>query len=721
MFKFDMRRLNKTADKVLKLEEEMKSKPDSFFNERTSELKELLRDGISMESILIEAFAMVREAAFRTIGLKHYKVQVIGGIALHEGRIAEMRTGEGKTLTETLPAYLNALTGKGVHIVTVNEYLAERDHEIMSPIFAFLGLTSGVVLSTQTPQEKMAAYRADITYITNHEVGFDYLRDHLIKNPEDRLQRDLNFVIVDEIDSILIDEARTPLIITREKSENCSHYRNSDVFVKTLSKEDVIINEKDKYVELSESGMEKVEKYYGLSTYTENPEIVHYVKQSLKANFLMRKDKDYVVIDDEVVIVDEFTGRLGAGRRYSSGLHQAIEAKECVPIKNETGTLATITYQNFFRSYNKLSGMTGTALTEEKEFNEIYGLDVVAIPTNKPIIRKDHEDRIYLKNEYKLMAIIEEIKKSYYKGQPVLVGTTSVEKSEELSKLLHKELIPHSLLNAKNHKKEAEIISMAGEKGAVTIATNMAGRGTDISLGKGVAELGGLKVIGTERHESRRIDNQLKGRSGRQGDIGESIFFISLEDDLLKLFGGQKMTSIFKTSGKTKREPISHPLLSKQVVSAQKQIEGMHFSSRKYTIQYDNVLNEQRKVVYNQRNKVLYDEVDLRDLLIQYGASKEEVECFYSEILKDYFLNIIDEEWIEHVDYMMDLRQDAGNASYKGQDPVVEYMLRSKEIFEDMIERIQIRTLELFRNQISMYSFFQNESVDIGDIQWVSV
>lgn len=693
MFNFDKRRLMKKAQEVLKLEEKFSKMTDDELFGKTEEFKKRVRDGESLDKLLPEAYAAVREASHRTLGMKHYPVQVIGGIVLHEGRIAEMRTGEGKTLTETLPAYLNALTGKGVHIVTVNEYLAERDMMLMRPIYEFLGLTCDVVLSNKSFPEKKAAYEADITYITNHDVGFDYLKDHLAKEPDQLLQRGQNFVIIDEVDSILIDEARTPLIITREKEGTSQKYLVSNSFVSALKKADIELNEKDKFVGLSESGVHKAEKFFGLKTYTDiSNDMIHFVNQSLRAHYLMKKDRDYVVINGEVVIVDEFTGRLGVGRRFSSGLHEAIEAKEGVPIKNESRTLASITYQNLFRGYHKMSGMTGTAKTEEKEFMEIYGLDVVVVDTNRPIVRKDHEDRIYTSREIKLKAVLNEIVETHKKGQPVLVGTTSVERSEELSNLLSKHQIPHTLLNAKNHEAEAEIIKEAGQLGQVTIATNMAGRGTDIILGEGVKEVGGLKVIGTERHESRRIDNQLKGRSGRQGDPGESIFFLSVEDELLRLFVGEKIEALLGKVSFDEDLPISHPFLSKQVVSAQKMVEGINFDSRKHTIQYDDVLNQQRKILYKERDKVLMDDVDFNELIKSYGVESIPEDDAFIRTVKHQLLSIVDDEWISHVDEMVDLKQDAANESYQGKDPITYYIMESRKMFDERMENIQERT-----------------------------
>lgn len=711
LFRFDKRRLNKICEKVLSYEKAYRELSHEELKNKTAEFKYRLSSGETLENMMPEAFAVVREASMRVLHMMPYRVQVIGGIVLHEGRIAEMKTGEGKTLTETMPAYLNSLCGQGVHIITVNEYLAERDWKTMSPLYDFLGVSSGVVLSSQTQEEKKNAYHCDITYLTNHEAGFDYLRDHLIKDSFQKMQRDLQYAIIDEVDSILIDEARTPLIITQEKNGTAPSYALSNEFVSSLSSEDVLLNEKDKFVQLSEYGVIKAEKYFHIENYSTAHDLIHYINQSLKAHFVMKKDKDYVLLNGEIVIVDEFTGRLGEGRRFSQGLHQAIEAKENVLIKNESGTLATITYQNFFRCYPKISGMTGTAKTEEKEFQEIYGLDVVCIPTNKPLIRKDHEDKFFLTADMKYQAIIKEIKTCFYRKQPVLVGTSSVEKSENISLLLQKELIPHTVLNAKNHKNEAEIIASAGQMGAVTIATNMAGRGTDILLGEGVRNLGGLKVIGTERHESRRIDNQLIGRSGRQGDPGESVFFISLEDDLFRLFVGGKLETLINRDKLKDSHELSHSFLSRQLVSAQKRVEGMHFDSRKHTIQYDNVLNEQRKVIYEQRNLVLFEQIDLLKLVVSYGLPEDKLNNIPKDILKHQLLQTIDEEWISHVDLMMELRQDAGNASYKGMDPVVEYTLISKKHFDEMTERIQIRIKEFITVFDEEYNFQMDQII----------
>ena len=548
----EVKKLQSIADKIEALDEGMQKLTDEELQAKTVEFKERIQKGESLDSLLPEAFAVCREASSRVLGMKHFRVQLLGGMVLHQGRIAEMKTGEGKTLVATLPAYLNGLTGKGVHVITVNDYLAKTQMEEMGVLYNFLGLTTGCIIHGITPEQRRAAYACDITYGTNNEFGFDYLRDNMVIHMEDRVQRDLNFCIVDEVDSILIDEARTPLIISGMGDKSTKFYNVADNFVKTLVNEkDFNVDEKANAVLLTEDGIVKAEKYFGIENYadSQNLELQHYVTQALKANYTMKADKDYMVKDNEVVIIDEFTGRLMEGRRYSDGLHQAIEAKENVKIQRESKTLATITFQNYFRMYAKLSGMTGTALTEENEFREIYNLDVIVIPTNKPVQRIDQSDMVYKNQSGKYKAIVEEIVKSHEKGQPVLVGTASVDKSEYISSLLKKRGIKHQVLNAKYHAQEAEIISHAGELGMVTIATNMAGRGTDIKLGEGVREAGGLKVLGTERHESRRIDNQLRGRSGRQGDPGESIFFISLEDDLMRIFGSEKIQGIIDKLG----------------------------------------------------------------------------------------------------------------------------------------------------------------------------
>ena len=607
----EVKRILPLVDKIDSLEDSIKQLSDEELKGKTLEFENRLNNGETLEDILPEAFAVVREASSRVLGMRHYREQLIGGIVLHQGRISEMKTGEGKTLVATLPAYLNALSGKGVHIVTVNDYLAKRDKEWMGQIYEFLGLKTGVIVHELNNEERRVAYNSDITYGTNNEFGFDYLRDNMVIYKEEKVQRDLNFSIVDEVDSILIDEARTPLIISGEGDKSTEFYKVADFFVKSLKGEtDYTIDEKAKSVMLTEEGIKKAENYFHLENYAdaENMEIQHHVTQALKANYQMKVDKDYVVKNGEVVIVDEFTGRIMEGRRYSDGLHQAIEAKEGVKVEKESKTLATITFQNYFRMYNKLSGMTGTALTEEVEFREIYGLDVIVIPTHRPIAREDQADVIYKTENGKYKAIIEEIEKSYEKGQPVLVGTVSIENSELLSSMLKKKGVPHQVLNAKYHEQEADIISHAGEKGMVTIATNMAGRGTDIKLGEGVTEVGGLKIIGTERHESRRIDNQLRGRSGRQGDPGASRFYLSLEDDLMRIFGSEKLQSLVDKLGLEEDEAIESGMVTKAIENAQKKVEGNNFDIRKTLLGYDDVMNKQREIIYAQRSQVLEGE-----------------------------------------------------------------------------------------------------------------
>ncbi|MFL0250468.1 preprotein translocase subunit SecA [Clostridium neuense] len=611
----EVKRIIPIVDRIEELDSTMKALSDDDLKAKTAEFKKRLENGETLDDILVESFAVVREASSRVLGLKHFREQLIGGIVLHQGRISEMKTGEGKTLVATLPSYLNALTGKGVHIVTVNDYLATRDAKQMGELYGFLGLTTGVIVHDLNQQQRQDAYNADVTYGTNNEFGFDYLRDNMVIYKEERVQRKLNFCIVDEVDSILIDEARTPLIISGEGEKSTEFYRVADNFAKMLKKEDdFTIDEKTNSAILTEVGVEKAEKYFHLDNYADpsNMEIQHHVAQALKANALMKKDKDYMVKDGEVIIVDEFTGRLMEGRRYSDGLHQAIEAKEAVKVQKESKTLATITFQNYFRIYDKLSGMTGTALTEENEFREIYGLDVVVIPTHKPIKRSDLPDLIYKTEKAKFDAVVEDIAETHKKGQPILVGTVSIEKSELLSDLLKKKRIPHQVLNAKYHEQEAEIISHAGEKGMVTIATNMAGRGTDIKLGEGVVELDGLKIIGTERHESRRIDNQLRGRSGRQGDPGISRFYVSLEDDLMRIFGSDKLKGMVDRLGLGDDEAIESKMVSSAIENAQKKVEGNNFDIRKTLLQYDDVMNQQREIIYKQRSEVLEGE-DMKD------------------------------------------------------------------------------------------------------------
>ena len=653
----EVKRVIPIVDKIESLEPEMEKLSDEELRGKTAEFKKRLADKKTLDDILPEAYAVVREASKRTIGLRHFRVQLIGGVILHQGRITEMRTGEGKTLVSTLPAYLNALEGKGVHIVTVNDYLAKRDAEWMGQIHEFLGLTVGVILNSMDNDERREAYNCDITYATNNELGFDYLRDNMVIYKEQLVQRDLHYAIVDEVDSVLIDEARTPLIISGSSGKSTKIYEACDNLVrqlkkgteKELSKMDIIMkednnetgdyvaNEKEKTVNLTEQGIKKVERFFHLENLAdpENLEIQHCVNLSLRAHALMHLDKDYVVKDDQVLIVDEFTGRIMPGRRYSDGLHQAIEAKEHVKVKRESKTLATITFQNFFNKYDKKCGMTGTALTEEKEFRDIYGMDVVEVPTNLPVKRIDHNDSVYKTKREKLNAIVEDIVASHEKGQPVLVGTITIDASEELSQLLKKRGIPHKVLNAKFHELEAEIIADAGQIGAVTIATNMAGRGTDIKLGEGVTELGGLKIIGTERHESRRIDNQLRGRAGRQGDPGESKFYISLEDDLMRLFGSQNLMQMFNSVGMPEGEQIQHKMLNKAIERAQKKIESNNYGIRKNLLEYDQINNEQREIIYAERRKVL-DGDDMRDTII--SMIDELVEKYGCDSLRMYEL-----------------------------------------------------------------------------------
>ncbi len=624
------------VNRIEALDEEYQKLSDEQLKAKTVEFKSRLEKGETLDDILVEAYATVREAASRVLGMKHYRVQLIGGVILHQGRITEMRTGEGKTLVSTLPAYLNALEGKGVHIVTVNDYLAKRDAEWMGKVHEWLGLTVGVILNDMDNDARREAYNCDITYATNNELGFDYLRDNMVIYKEQLVQRDLHYAIIDEVDSVLIDEARTPLIISGQSGKSTKLYEACDILArqlergteKELSKMDIlmqedneetgdfVVNEKDKVVSLTADGVAKVEKFFHLENLAdpENLEIQHNIDLALRANYLMFRDKDYVVKDDEVLIVDEFTGRIMPGRRYSDGLHQAIEAKEHVKVKRESKTLATITFQNFFNKYKKKCGMTGTAITEEQEFRNIYGMDVVEVPTNLPVQRIDYQDAVYKTKKEKLNAIVNEICESHKTGQPVLVGTITIEASEEISAMLKRRGVPHKVLNAKFHELEAEIVADAGQKNAVTIATNMAGRGTDIKLGDGVSDLGGLKIIGTERHESRRIDNQLRGRAGRQGDKGESRFFLSLEDDLLRLFGSEKLMNVFNSLGYPEGEPIEHKMLSNTIERAQKKIENNNYGIRKNLLEYDQVNNEQREIIYDERRKVLNGE-SMRDTI----------------------------------------------------------------------------------------------------------
>jgi preprotein translocase subunit SecA len=624
----ELKKIAPIVDAIEALDDKMQALSDEELKAKTQEFKDRLAAGETLDDILVEAFAVVREAAYRVLGMKHYRVQLIGGIVLHQGRIAEMRTGEGKTLVSTLPAYLNALEGKGVHVVTVNDYLAKRDAEWMGQVHEFLGLKVGIILSSSTTDERREAYNCDITYVTNNELGFDYLRDNMVIYKEKLVLRGLHYCVIDEVDSVLIDEARTPLIISGQSGKSTELYKmcdylarqmkrgegdgeisKMDMLMKTAIEEDgdFLVNEKDKYVMLTANGVKMVEQFFHIENLSdpENMEIQHNIILALRAHNLMFRDRDYVVKDDEVLIVDEFTGRIMPGRRFSDGLHQAIEAKENVKVKRESKTLATITFQNFFNMFDKKAGMTGTAQTEEEEFREIYGMDVVVIPTNRPIQRIDQPDSIFKTKKEKLNAIVEQINISYRKGQPVLVGTINIDASEELSHMLTKRKIPHKVLNAKFHELEAEIVADAGQKNAVTIATNMAGRGTDIKLGEGVAELGGLRIIGTERHESRRIDNQLRGRSGRQGDPGESKFYLSLEDDLMRLFGSERVMSVYDALKIPEGEEIEHKTISNFVEKAQKKIEGNNFAIRKNLLEYDRVNNEQREIIYKERRRVL--------------------------------------------------------------------------------------------------------------------
>ncbi len=651
----ELKRVYPIVDKIEALEPEIQKLTDEQLKEKTAEFKERLTKGETLDDLLVEAYAVVREAAKRVLGMRHFRVQLIGGVILHQGRIAEMRTGEGKTLVATLPAYLNALEGKGVHIVTVNDYLAKRDSEWMGEVHKFLGLTVGVILNSMTPEERREAYSCDITYGTNNEFGFDYLRDNMVIYKERLVQRDLNYAIIDEVDSVLIDEARTPLIISGQSGKSTELYRVCDILARQLKRGerkgemtkmtaimqeeieetgDFIVDEKEKSVNLTEEGVKKVEQFFRIENLAdpENLEIQHNIILALRAHNLMAKDKDYVVKDDEILIVDEFTGRIMPGRRYSDGLHQAIEAKEGVKVKRESKTLATITFQNFFNKYNKKAGMTGTALTEEKEFRDIYGMDVIEIPTNKPVARVDHHDAVYKTHREKINAVIDAIIKAHEKGQPVLVGTITIEGSEEISAKLKKKGVQHKVLNAKYHELEAEIVAQAGQKGAVTIATNMAGRGTDIKLGEGVAELGGLYIIGTERHESRRIDNQLRGRAGRQGDPGESKFYISLEDDLMRLFGSERLMNIFNSLGFPEGEAIEHKMLSSAVEKAQKKIEANNFGIRKNLLEYDQVMNEQREIIYAERRRVLNGE-NMREVVMK--MAKDTIKALIGNVVHD--------------------------------------------------------------------------------------
>ena len=661
----EVKRIMPLVEKTESLRPEMQKLTDEQLRDKTREFKKRLSEGETLDDLLPEAFAVVREGAKRVLGMEHYRVQIIGGVILHQGRIAEMKTGEGKTLVSTLPAYLNALEGKGVHIVTVNDYLAKRDAEWMGKVHEFLGLTVGVVLNDMKPEERREAYGCDITYVTNNELGFDYLRDNMVIYKEQLVQRDLHYCIIDKIDSVLIDEARTPLIISGQSGKSTKLYEVCDILAQQLERGeashemtkmaaimgeevvetgDFVVNEKDKIVNLTEQGVKKVEKFFTIENLAdpENLEIQHNITLALRAHNLMHKDQDYVVKDDEILIVDEFTGRIMPGRRYSDGLHQAIEAKEHVKVKRESKTLATITFQNFFNKFDKKAGMTGTALTEEKEFRDIYGMDVIEIPTNRPVARIDHQDAVYKTKKEKLKAVVEEVKAAHAKGQPVLVGTITIETSELISGMLKREGIPHTVLNAKFHEQEAEIVAQAGQHGAVTIATNMAGRGTDIKLDDDAKAAGGLKIIGTERHESRRIDNQLRGRAGRQGDPGESQFFISLEDDLMRLFGSEKLMSVFNALGVPEGEQIQHKMLTSAIEKAQEKIEYNNYGIRKNLLEYDQVNNDQREIIYKERMSVLNGD-SMRDAIfkmIQDQVEKAVDTCISTEIPR--------EEWDLH-------------------------------------------------------------------------
>mgnify|MGYP003096496638 FL=1 len=778
----EVKRIKPLVDQIEALRPTMQALSDEDLRNKTTEFKERLSKGETLDDLLPEAFAVVREADKRVLGMEPYRVQLIGGIILHQGRIAEMKTGEGKTLVATLPAYLNALEGKGVHIITVNDYLAHRDAEEMGQVHRFLGLTCGCILNSMDNDERRAQYACDITYVTNNEDGFDYLRDNMVIYKEQLVQRELHYAIIDEVDSVLIDEARTPLIISGQSGKSTKLYEVCDILARQLERGeasgevtkmtaimgeeitetgDFIVNEKDKVVNLTEQGVHKVENFFHIENLAdpENLEIQHNIILALRAHNLMFRDRDYVVKDDEVLIVDEFTGRIMPGRRYSDGLHQAIEAKEHVKVKRESKTLATITFQNFFNKYAKKSGMTGTALTEEKEFREIYGMDVVEIPTNRPVIRKDLDDAVYMTKKEKFRAVVEEIKAAHEKEQPVLVGTITIETSELLSSMLKKQGIKHNVLNAKFHELEAEIVKDAGIHGAVTIATNMAGRGTDIKLDDKAKEAGGLKIIGTERHESRRIDNQLRGRSGRQGDPGESRFYISLEDDLMRLFGSESLMNTFRKLGVAENEQIEHKMLSSAIEKAQKKIESNNYGIRKNLLEYDQVNNEQREIIYKERRRVLdgenmrdsvykmiadfvdntvdmciSDEQDREDWnlteldtlllpviplpkvefpehlkknqlkqLLKEQATKlyesKEAEFPEAEQLRELerviVLKVVDRKWMDHIDDMEQLRQGIGLQAYGQKDPLVEYKMSAYEMFNAMTASIQEDTLRL--------------------------
>ena len=761
--KKEVKKLSKVADQIVALEDEYKALSDDDLKHKTVEFKERYANGETLDDLLVEAFATVREAAARTVNMRHFPVQLIGGMVLHNGDIAEMRTGEGKTLVATLPAYLNALSGEGVYIVTVNDYLARRDSEWMGKIYKFLGMSVGLVIPDLSYEEKQAAYRSDIIYGTNNEFGFDYLRDNMVTSKEEQVQRGLHYAIIDEVDSVLIDEARTPLIISGSGDESTDLYRTADIFAKSLKDDDYEKDEKEKAVTLTEKGTAKAEKFFGIKNLAdvENMEIMHNINQALYANTLMTKDVDYIVKNDEIIIIDEFTGRQMPGRRYSNGLHQAIEAKEHVTVNRESRTMATITFQNYFRMFDKLAGMTGTAKTEEEEFNTIYNLNVVTIPTNKPMIRQDLNDLVYRTEKAKFKAVTEDVKRRHAKGQPVLVGTISVETSEMLSQMLRREGIVHEVLNAKFHEREAQIVAQAGQVGAVTVATNMAGRGTDIKLGEGVAELGGLKIIGTERHESRRIDNQLRGRAGRQGDPGSTQFFLSLEDDLMRIFGSDRIKSVVENLGMDDETPLDAKMLNRSIESAQKKVEARNFDIRKNVLQYDNVMNRQREIIYAQRQEVLdgknmHEQIDkmtkdlINDYVDMYTNAGDSLEDWDVKKLKRYFgeflpvdrlkleegvtvqdikdqlyalcrenyqskvaligedemenmervvlLRAVDAAWMVHIDDMEQLKEGIGLRAYGQNDPVVAYTDEGFKMFEDMNAEIQEETVKYIYN-----------------------
>ena len=762
--KKEVKRLEKVVDQVTALEDEYRALSDEDLKHKTVEFKERLANGETLDDLMVEAFATVREAADRTLHMRHFPVQLLGGMVLHNGDIAEMKTGEGKTLVSTLPAYLNALEGKGVFIVTVNDYLATRDSKWMGQVHEFLGLKVGLVVHGMSFEEKIEAYQADITYGTNNEFGFDYLRDNMVTEKSQQVQRALNYAIIDEVDSVLVDEARTPLIISGSGDKSTQLYKVADAFAKSLKPDDYEKDEKAKAVMLTETGIAKAEKFFNLDNLAdvENLEVTHNINQALHANVLMIKDVDYVVKEGEIIIVDEFTGRLMPGRRYSNGLHQAIEAKENVKVNRESKTLATITFQNYFRMFNKLSGMTGTAKTEEEEFATIYNLNVVTIPTNKPMIRDDLNDLVYKTENGKFHAVAREVKRRHETGQPVLIGTISIEKSELLSKYLKHEGIRHNVLNAKYLEKEADIVANAGQPGAVTISTNMAGRGTDIVLGEGVPEVGGLHILGTERHESRRIDNQLRGRSGRQGDPGSSQFFVSLEDDLLRVFGSERIQDMVESLGMDDDTPIENKVLTRGIESAQKKVEAHNFDIRKSVLQYDNVMNRQREIIYEQRQEVIdgknmheqirkmtedtinsyvdmytnsgidYLDWDVDNMKKFFGSflpidklapvdkdttvddiksglmalceeNYKEKEALLGDaemqnLERIILLRSVDSAWMEHIDNMDQLKQGIGLRAYGQNDPVKEYTNEGFAMFEDMIARIQEETVKYVYN-----------------------